>query len=272
MFPDIFGTGGGIDTPSQLMHLDPPMSGRNGLISSLTTDSTRFDFDQAVAEHFASPRNGEHVKGSLPFRWSAGSTTSVNSGIFNFPELPYSRTTSLDCIADGAATQQRHVEQVNIHAKKFKKAHRNSTPSSADKRDSLGVAEMGLGSLLQSMDEGDEATSGGGRLSNAAMLSPSMFEVGRGASIDTSPQDVDLPAPPSRKASKTAHVEDAASSSSSAAEKKSKRKASLDPLELDSERGVSAVDVHSFPLDTPRSLSILEALQCKRVNTKVEIE
>lgn len=112
MFPDmVSGYPGGIvrDTPSNLMHLDPPMSGRGGILgsgglsTSMTTDSMRFDFDQAVAEHFPSPRNGELIKGSSPHRWSGGSTTSMNSGIFSFPELPYSRTASLDCIADAAA-------------------------------------------------------------------------------------------------------------------------------------------------------------------------
>lgn len=77
-----------IDTPGgKLAHfLDPPLS--KALSSTLSSaDSLRFDFDE-VAQHFPSPRPGEHL-GASPGRWGSvynmpGSTESVSGSVFTF--------------------------------------------------------------------------------------------------------------------------------------------------------------------------------------------
>lgn len=79
--PDIFSVF--IDTPSNLAHGDPLLSSKPN--TGTAADAMRFDFDE-VAAHFPSPRAGEQLKGSSPSRWSGGSTTSINSGFFNFPD------------------------------------------------------------------------------------------------------------------------------------------------------------------------------------------
>lgn len=63
---------------------------------------------------------------------------------------------------------------------------------------------------------------------------------------------MDFLAPPSRKASKTAQDHNSSNSAESGSDTaiggdNSKRRATLDPLEFDSERGAAAMD--SFPLD-----------------------
>lgn len=90
-FPDMFSTFG-IDTP-----------GTRGLLTGLTNgpESVRFDFDD-VAAHFPSPRAGEHVKGSSPFRWSTGSAGSMGSGFFNFADGMLSARSSTGGSSSGA--------------------------------------------------------------------------------------------------------------------------------------------------------------------------
>jgi hypothetical protein len=120
MFPDL----GFVDTPSTLLHFDPPITKM-----SINPDSTRYDFDEEVLKNFPSPRAGEQLKGSSPYRWSAGSAGSTASQVFNFPETSFnssnlSRDNSLDYIPD--AQQQHQIDQdqqQNIYTKKFKKAH-----------------------------------------------------------------------------------------------------------------------------------------------------
>ena len=168
MFPDLFGNA---DTPSNLMPFDPPTvknsnSGSGGGPLNISThgsggstrsssggilahpltggpESVRFDFEDVVSKHFPSPRAGEEVKGSSPFRWSAGSAGSAPGGMFNFPDTSYAANNnsnnsyhtqnSLDCIADAAVAMQQQMEQdsqtqiqqqQDIYAKKFKKAHK----------------------------------------------------------------------------------------------------------------------------------------------------
>ena len=113
---DMFSTCGA-DTPSRLMHLDPPLS---KTANTTTGDAIRFDFDEAVAGHFPSPRAGEHLKGSSPSRWSGGSAGSMASGMFSFPDGLLSGRSS----GAGLVESEQSGLQQNIYAKKFKKAHK----------------------------------------------------------------------------------------------------------------------------------------------------
>jgi hypothetical protein len=78
--PDMFAAF--IDTPSNLMQGEMISSKPN---TGTAADAMRFDFDE-MAAHFPSPRAGEQLKGSSPSRWSGGSTTSIISGFFSFPD------------------------------------------------------------------------------------------------------------------------------------------------------------------------------------------
>lgn len=72
------------DTPSRLMHLDPPLTKGAKMtvpLGSEGEEGVRFDFDEAVAAHFPSPRAGEQLKGSSPYRWSGGSVGSQVSAL-----------------------------------------------------------------------------------------------------------------------------------------------------------------------------------------------
>jgi hypothetical protein len=134
LFSDGFGPFG-VDTPSKLMHLDPPLSKGDGV---------RFDFDEAVAAHFPSPRAGEHIKGSSPYRWSGSSIGSGVSGFFNFPDStlsqqprssfgsqPHVGTTDSHSNQPVSALNDNETQQ-SIYAKKFKKALKPSKESSED--------------------------------------------------------------------------------------------------------------------------------------------
>jgi hypothetical protein len=134
LFSDGFGPFG-VDTPSKLMHLDPPLS-KGG-------EGVRFDFDEAVAAHFPSPRAGEHIKGSSPYRWSGGSVGSGVSGYFNFPDssFPSQRNSSsigaTNSDSNTNLQQGQDTEQQSIYAKKFKKAFKsNKLEDNDSKRDS----------------------------------------------------------------------------------------------------------------------------------------
>lgn len=157
LFPDAFGAFGA-DTPSRLMHLDPPLS---KTANTTTGDSVRFDFDEAVAAHFPSPRAGEHIKGSSPSRWSGGSVGSVSSGFFSFPDgVISSRGPSLGssfndghnnnnsmAAATANNTSTNSGTNNNIYAKKFKKPQKKDS-----KRDST---ESNISNLsdLSGMDQ-----------------------------------------------------------------------------------------------------------------------
>ena len=124
LFSDGFGPFG-VDTPSKLMHLDPPLSK-----TSISGEGVRFDFDEAVAAHFPSPRTGDHIKGSSPYRWSGG---SVGSGaFFNFPDSTtasgsksqsHSQLVGPDGPSDPSKSRNQSNPPANsVYAKKFKKA------------------------------------------------------------------------------------------------------------------------------------------------------
>lgn len=112
MFPDLFGIA---DTPSNILPFDPltvkNSGGSGGNISAHSSggsarssmgqhplnggpDSVRFDFEDVVSKHFPSPRAGEELKGSSPFRWSAGSAGSAPGGMFNFPDTSFPASNS----------------------------------------------------------------------------------------------------------------------------------------------------------------------------------
>ena len=81
------------DTPGKLMHLDPPLSTRTNAL--LTNDSLKFDFDEVVKQ-FPSPR-GNSLK--TPHSMGLGglfSCSSVDSGIFSFPDSGYRRNGGAD--------------------------------------------------------------------------------------------------------------------------------------------------------------------------------
>lgn len=93
-------------------------------------ESVRFDFDE-VAAHFPSPRAGEHVKGSSPYRWSAGSTNSMNSGFFSFSDGILSARNSsmgggLNPLADPLPSTT-NSNNPPPSSSKHKKAHRRSS-------------------------------------------------------------------------------------------------------------------------------------------------
>lgn len=121
-----------------------------GLITGGGTESVRFDFDE-VAAHFPSPRAGEHVKGSSPYRWSAGSTGSMNSGFFSFSDGVLSARNSsfggagtsfssssipLNPLADPVANNTNNHNSSSFlsnppsSSSKHRKAHRRSGESS----------------------------------------------------------------------------------------------------------------------------------------------
>mmetsp|Transcript_3810 Transcript_3810/g.5224 ORF Transcript_3810/g.5224 Transcript_3810/m.5224 type:complete len:1289 (-) Transcript_3810:221-4087(-) len=172
MFPDLFGASF-VDTPSNLIHFDPPTAknslsggggvGMGGSGGKAGAASGNLDFDDAVAIQFPSPRAGEEVKGSSPYRWSAG---SAPGGMFNFNEssfssgASYSKENSLDCIADAALMQQHHQQQQLLeqenrqqiqlqqdnYAKKFKKSKRfGGSGGGASVEESAGRLGLGLG-------------------------------------------------------------------------------------------------------------------------------
>jgi hypothetical protein len=121
LFSDGFGVFA--DTPSKLMHLDPPLSKS---ATATNGEGVRFDFDEAVAAHFPSPRAGEHIKGNSPYRWSGSSVGSTASGFFNFPDgaFPSAKGTSSSAFSSdtpSAAGSDAQNEQ-HLYAKKFKKA------------------------------------------------------------------------------------------------------------------------------------------------------
>jgi hypothetical protein len=115
MFSDVF-SAFGVDTPGTR-----GLSGFD-LKTGLTTaglDSVRFDFDEAVAGHFPSPRAGEHLMGNSPYRWSAGSVGSVNSGFFTFPDgILSTKGTNGNNLSDPTPSSVN-----NAYIKKYKKAH-----------------------------------------------------------------------------------------------------------------------------------------------------
>ncbi len=151
----------GVDTPSRLMHLDPPLSK-----SATAAEGVRFDFDEAVAAHFPSPRTGDHIKGNSPYRWSGGSAGSGVSGFFNFPDstvggqkpnssLEAAMNAPLSTVPSSSNQNlQETNDQANIYAKKFKKAlkkdakfdnsdgdtaKQNEAESSSDRKDNRNV-------------------------------------------------------------------------------------------------------------------------------------
>jgi hypothetical protein len=142
LYPDMFGSFGG-DTPSRLMQLDPPLSKVLG--TGTSTDGVRFDFDEAVAAHFPSPRAGEQLKGSSPYRWSGGSVGSVSSGVFSFPDGAISKTSSQTMSSSTISSDASEaLESINIYAKKFKKALKRDSKrddESADATQEIGHVE-----------------------------------------------------------------------------------------------------------------------------------
>lgn len=136
MYPDMYSGAFGGDTPSRLMHLDPPLSKTLGPVT-VGGEGVRFDFDEAVAAHFPSPRAGEQLKGSSPYRWSGGSVGSVNSGVFTFPDgsMP-SKPIATGTAGTGAEADNGggEVQQINIYAKKFKKAHKRDSKKGDSQR------------------------------------------------------------------------------------------------------------------------------------------
>jgi hypothetical protein len=155
----LLGSGFGIDTPGTLSTtrglFDLKSNGLLtssglGLITGGGTESVRFDFDE-VAAHFPSPRAGEHVKGSSPYRWSAGSTGSMNSGFFSFSDGVLSARNSsfggagtsfsnssipLNPLADPVANNSNNHNSSSFmsnppsSSSKHRKAHRRSEESS----------------------------------------------------------------------------------------------------------------------------------------------
>ena len=81
MFSDPFSA----ETPGK--YFDVPLSKP---MSTLTSDSLRFDFDEVV-QHFPSPKTGEKL-GSSPMRWAYGLPGSAESkagqSVFTFPDAP----------------------------------------------------------------------------------------------------------------------------------------------------------------------------------------
>lgn len=181
-FPDLFGNFA--DTPSNLIHFDP-LSVKNNSVShssggsSVGPDSRRargggvivgdrFDFDDAVAKNFPSPRAGEEVKGGSPFRWSTGSAHSAPGGIFSFPDGTFPAATAgnsfsgsgdgnpLDCMAD-AAVLEDHVKQ-EVYEKKFKRRFGRSDPDSTST--SLGGGIAGGEAAVVVEGGGEEKSSG----------------------------------------------------------------------------------------------------------------
>lgn len=123
-----------IDTPSRF--IDPALTKSNFFMN----DVIKFDFDEAVAGHFPSPRAGEFLKGASPSRWCS-STVGNNSNIFNFSEPPVAlsgksalSTTNSSTSSNNIATPKAssgNTSDVNspsepssIYLKKFKKAHK----------------------------------------------------------------------------------------------------------------------------------------------------
>jgi hypothetical protein len=153
----LLGSGYGIDTPGTLTTTRGLFDLKtNGLLTSsglgLHTgggpESVRFDFDE-VAAHFPSPRAGEHVKGSSPYRWSAGSTNSMNSGFFSFSDgMLSARNSSLggvgasfgnssnslnplaEPIANNNNSSSSFLSNPPSSSSKHRKAHRRSSDAS----------------------------------------------------------------------------------------------------------------------------------------------
>lgn len=162
LFSDGFGLGG--DTPSKIIHLDGPLS-KPGPLSTLGTDGLKFDFDEAVAGHFPSPRAGEYIKGSSPYRWSAGSANSVGSTIFTFPEGVFSTTGNKsnpfnDIVPPPPSNLSEAEEPVTVqekdagYSKKFKKTQKKEkqaptiVTSSSHKEPSSTIITEGFSSPL----------------------------------------------------------------------------------------------------------------------------
>lgn len=141
VFSDVFSSFG-IDTP-----------GTRGLGFDLKTgpmtggpDSVRFDFDEAVAAHFPSPRAGEHIKGSSPYRWSAGSVGSVNSGFFNFDGALSTKSALGGHHHANSSSNLGNETATNLqssYAKKYKKAHRRSDGEASNDGDNGAVNDEG---------------------------------------------------------------------------------------------------------------------------------
>jgi hypothetical protein len=149
---DMFSTFG--DTPSRLMHLDPPLS---KTANTTTGDAIRFDFDEAVAGHFPSPRAGEHLKGSSPSRWSGGSASSMAS--FSFPEGLLSTRSSGAGLQDNEQNAQEGQQQ-SIYAKKFKKAHKLDSRRDSTESNSSSDPAAQDDALLQSPEPMAAKTTG----------------------------------------------------------------------------------------------------------------
>lgn len=136
--PDIFSVF--IDTPSNMANIDPMLLSSKPNTGT-AADAMRFDFDE-VAAHFPSPRAGEQLKGSSPSRWSGGSTTSINSGFFNFPDP--------SMLKDG-------MPDADAFAKKGKRSRRDSRQRDSAESGISVFSEMsaisGLAALSE--DQGD---------------------------------------------------------------------------------------------------------------------
>lgn len=73
-----------LDTPSKYK---PDTRGDNARGNNFfinTSSDIKFDFDEAVAGHFPSPRAGDYLKGASPSRWCSSTVGASGSNIFNF--------------------------------------------------------------------------------------------------------------------------------------------------------------------------------------------
>jgi hypothetical protein len=150
LFSDGFGPFG-VDTPSSKFGGPLTGTGGGGTGTGGGSDGVRFDFDEAVAAHFPSPRTGDHIKGNSPYRWSGGSASSNVANFFNFPDSSLANQQQQQRLSNSSLTgsddrQQQNQQSSNAnnnetadssaYAKKFKKALKKDNQPATSTNDS----------------------------------------------------------------------------------------------------------------------------------------
>jgi hypothetical protein len=135
MFGDPFSA----ETPGK--YFDAPLSKP---MSTLTSDSLRFDFDEVV-QHFPSPKTGA---GSSPMRWGynvpGSAETADGQSVFTFPD---STTAGASYASFNKPSAREEEEQdsygkQSLYSKKMRKAYKKDAGSSATASADAGELEM----------------------------------------------------------------------------------------------------------------------------------
>jgi hypothetical protein len=132
MFGDPFSA----ETPGK--YFDAPLSKP---MSTLTSDSLRFDFDEVV-QHFPSPKTGEKL-GSSPMRWGynmPGSTEPTDGqSVFTFPDSTTAGAmySSFNKPSGGQEEEQESHGKQSLYSKRVRKAYKKDQ----------GAAQEGHGDL-----------------------------------------------------------------------------------------------------------------------------